>query len=274
MAAAAQMAMEPTEPDLQTAEPAAAEEQPAMDLEKLAALSRAEKDMALYEEWRKHPTKHNMDALLRQLDPLITTEVTKQMGSVAVPTLRAQAKNFAIKAIKTYKPDQGAKLSTHVVNYLKQLRRVNYQYQNLIRLPENRQIQVQTYRDAKQELSDKFRRDPTVQEMADHLMWPIKEVGRMEKELHIEVPESQAVYEPAFAKFNDELDRKLDYVYFSLDPRDKIIFEHLTGYGNKPKLSVTEIASKLKVTPSLISQRKQSINRLLQRAGIYGTTLG
>lgn len=240
---------------------------------KRAALSRAEKDMALYEAWKNNPSKTNMNALLKQLDPLITTEVTKQMGSIAVPTLRAQAKNFAIKAIKTYKPGVGAKLSTHVVNYLKQLRRVNYQYQNLIRMPENRQIQVQTYKDARQVLSDKYRRDPTIQELADHLMWPLKEVARMEKELHIEVPESQAVFEPAFAKFNDELDRKLDYVYFSLDPRDKIIFEHLTGYGNKPKLSVTEIANKLKVTPSLISQRKQSINKLLQRAGIFGTAI-
>ena len=141
--------------------------------------------------------------------------------------------------------------------------------QNAIRLPENMQLKVREFMNAKADLKEKLGREPTSEELADHLGWPLKKVVRMEKQLHNEASASTQIFEPEDPNRDSKLDLKLDLVYRSLSPRDKLIFEYTTGYGGKPKLSNNEIAKKLGVSAAYVSQRKKYIAGVMKKAGIW-----
>jgi DNA-directed RNA polymerase specialized sigma subunit len=47
----------------------------------------------------------------------------------------------------------------------------------------------------------------------------------------------------------------MDYVYYSLPPKDQKIFEYMTGYGETAQLAPVEIAKRMGVSQSHISRR-------------------
>lgn len=150
-----------------------------------------DKDMQLWEAWHKDPSSANLNALLNQLGPLITKEVQRSSGTLPESALRAEGKKWAIKAIKSFEPARGYKLSTHVTNYLQRVRRLNYQYQNVARLPESKQLQFREYNDARNSLEESLGRQPTEDELAAHLGWGKKNVVKYSKMLFKDFLESQ-----------------------------------------------------------------------------------
>lgn len=59
------------------------------------------------------------------------------------------------------------------------------------------------------------------------------------------------------------------FVYESLDPTDRVIMEHTLGMYGRPVMSNQEIARKLGITPSAVSQRKTRIQlRLDERSNL------
>jgi DNA-directed RNA polymerase specialized sigma subunit len=105
--------------------------------------------------------------------------------------LRAEGKKWAIKAIKTFEPGRGIKLSTHVTNYLQRVRRLNYQYQNVARLPESKQLQFREYNEALNQLAEDIGRNPTDEELATHLGWGKKNTVKYGKMVFKDFLESQ-----------------------------------------------------------------------------------
>lgn len=228
-------------------------------------MERWEKDIELWKQWKKDPTSENRKQLLKAVDPIIATEVYKQGGTIPKPILKLKAKNLAVKALHKFDPEK-ARLNTFLVHQLAPLRRANMQAQNIVRMPENMQLKVREYLDARTSLQEKFDRDPTLHEMADKLKWRMKDIQRMERQLHTEAAYSAQVYEGL--QQEADLDMKVDLVYRSLNPRDKLIFEYTLGYGGKPKLSNNDIATKLKVSAAFVSQRKKSIMEDMKKLGI------
>ncbi len=132
-----------------------------------------------------------MANLLQSLGPLITREVQRASGTLPDSALTAEAKKWAIKAVKSYEPGRGVKLSTHVMNYLQKVRRLNYQYQNVARLPESKQLQFRQYSDALTFLENELGRSPTDEEVAAHLGWSKKSVVKYGKLLYKDFTESE-----------------------------------------------------------------------------------
>ena len=87
-----------------------------------------EKDHAAFNVWKADPTKKNLGILIRQVKPLIRSEVNKISGSLPDAALEAEATRWAHHAITTYDPTKGAKLSTHILNVLPKVKRLNYTY--------------------------------------------------------------------------------------------------------------------------------------------------
>jgi DNA-directed RNA polymerase specialized sigma subunit len=231
------------------------------------AISRSERDKELWRKWNKDKSPENLRVLLKALDPVINSEVQKQLGTIPPPVLKLKAKNLVIKALPKYNPDK-AQLNTFIVHQLAPLRRENMKAQNIIRMPENMQLKVRTYIDRRQKLEDKLRREPTSLELADELKWSLKEVRRMEKQFHTEASMGSLTYEEGAAYNNASLNLRTDLVFRSLSPRDQIIFEYSTGYGGKPKITNNAIAAKLGVSSAYVSQRKKFIMGKLKEAGI------
>lgn len=228
-------------------------------------MTQKDKDLELWKQWNKTKSPHDLEAVVRQLNPLIQGEVNRRAGTLARPTLEAQAKVLAVKAIKSFNPKRNVKLSTHVTNQLQKLSRANYAHQNAARVPEHSMLQFHSYNMAKEEFASEHGRDPSTEELADVLRWSPRKLetfktqfGRAELLESIDTPSDLFV---AAAH-----DPRLNYAYYSLSPRQQKIFEHLTGYGGAKKLSNREIIKELGITQGVLSYEKSKIKSILESA--------
>jgi DNA-directed RNA polymerase specialized sigma subunit len=214
-----------------------------------------------FEEWQKTQSPESMSKVLNFYDRLISSEASKYSGVIPTDAAKSYAKKFAIQAIKKYDPSRPAKLSTWITNYLKQLNRIKYSMQQATRMPENLQMMVGHYKEALEELKQELGRDPTNVEIAEKINRPVSLIEKLNKQIYSELQEGRLEYDP---KAIESSDPRIDYVYYDLDPQEKYIFEHTTGYGAKPKLSKKEIAERLGISPASVSMRGKKIAEKLE----------
>lgn len=223
-----------------------------------------EKDVELFREWKATQSPLAMEKLLKQLDPLIQAEVNRRAGTLARPLLESQAKNLAVKAIRSYSPDRGAKLSTHVTNQLQKLSRVNYAHQNAARIPEHSMLQYHTFNVATEDFKTEFGRDPSSEELSDALKWSPKKVEQFRQQFgRQELLESKDSPTDMFVPYAHDM--KVDYAYYSMSPRQQQIFEHTTGYRGAKILNNTQLMKQLNITQGVLSYEKNKIKSLLEQ---------
>lgn len=232
-------------------------------------VSRQDTDLNAWRAWKAAPTDANATALLRQVDPLIQKEVNKWSGALARPLLETEGKRLAMEAFKSYDPDKGAALGTHVVNQLQRMSRLTYTHQNIARLPENKALLYNTYTTAHAELSDTHGRAPTTDELADHLQWPLKKVEEYRRAVsRKERLESGGLFGTGDAGLyaDDTQSHVVDFIHHDLPAQHKAIFEHLTGYGGAQILSNQQIQKKLGLTQGQYSYAKKQLITKLEAA--------
>jgi DNA-directed RNA polymerase specialized sigma subunit len=227
-----------------------------------------QQDIVLWKAYSSDPSPNNLKPLMTAMQPLIHSEVNRWKAAAPQPALHRQAQSLTLHAIKTYDPNKGAALGTHVMNRLKKLSRTAYQHQDLVRLPENKKLRSQALYNAESELQGELGRDPTNAELADRLGWSPKRVSDVQRSLVGEYVESQDVGGEMFSDVygRDVSDPVLDYVYYDLDPTDKQIFEHLTGYSGKPVLTMQQVGIRLGLTDSQVRTRKTRIIKKIKEA--------
>jgi len=222
------------------------------------------RDVELWNTWQGQPNKTTLTPLLKQVDPIIRKEVGRWSGgAVATPILMLQAKKLALQAFQTYNPEKAA-LNTHLTNQLKGLSREPYTYTSPARMPEHRQIKLKTFIDADERLKEGFGRDPTAQELASDLAWSFAEVSRFRKEMRREYSTSQPV-PPGFESHSGD-DDLVGFVYYDLNPQDKLAFEHTTGYGGAPVLDTKSMIGKTGLTQGQISHSKRRLKKIISSA--------
>lgn len=231
----------------------------------------ADKDVQIWEQWKKNPNDvNNTRALLKQTAPLRYRAVTNWQGSVSPTTLNSEAVRISMKAFNTYDPNKNVKLSTHLTNNLKKLSRLGYQEVSFLRMPEERQMKYTTFDTARQDMKDRLGRDPSAMELSDELGWPTAEVDRFLKEdrkLLISsepLPVGMDAFVPQ--KGIDPND-KTHFVLADMNPVDQQIFKHTTGYGGNKILSGKELMDKLGIKQSQLSYRKQVIAKKFKEVG-------
>lgn len=221
-----------------------------------------EKDVELYNKWRQSQSPMDLDKLLKQLDPLVQSEVNKRAGTLARPLLETQAKTLAVKAIKSFSPARGVKLSTHVINQLQKLSRVNYAHQNAARIPEHSMLLYQTYNVALEDFRADTGREPSTEELADTLRWSPKKVEQFRTQFgRQELLESKETPTDMFVPYTHDL--RVDYAYYSMSPRQQKIFEHITGFGGAKEMNNNQIMKQLGITQGVLSYEKNKINAIL-----------
>jgi DNA-directed RNA polymerase specialized sigma subunit len=213
------------------------EEFPAVKQEKIDFKS---KDLHLYNQWRSAPTKKNMTILVDHLSPLIYKEVSRAAGTLPIAALNAEGKNWAIKAIHTYDPDRGFALGTHVTNYLQRVRRMNYKYQHVAKLPENMKMEFPLYNNAMAHLTEQHNREPTEDELASALGWSKGKVVKFKERIHADLIDTGEDNTEEIDRFSDE-NLLMHHILSQLTPEERIIL------NNKGKISATDLAVKLGV---------------------------
>lgn len=198
------------------------------------------KDTALYNQWAGNKSKKNLTALVDHLSPLIYKEVSRAAGTLPIAALNAEGKNWAIKAIHTYDPSKGFALSTHVTNYLQRVRRMNYKYQHVAKLPENMKMEHHLYSNAIAQLTDQLNKDPTEEEIASYLGWSKGKVVKFKERTFSDLIDKGDDNTEEIDKYSDE-NLLMNHIIAQMSPEEKTILNY------KGKISATELADKLGV---------------------------
>jgi RNA polymerase nonessential primary-like sigma factor len=219
-----------------------------------------------YDRWSLEPTPDNMSKIVDSLSPTINSEIQRYTGPK--PLLRTRAKSLAIKAVRTYKPDSGARLNSWVVTQLQPLSRYGRESGRLIHTSELAVRQGAAMAAAREELMDELDDEPTDQQLADHVGISTSRVKTLRalnrpvlSEGAFAGTESPEAVEPAVVETGPDpiLHTATEMVYAGLSPRDKMIIDLKTGRNGKEQLDNQSIARRLGVTPALISQRSAMI---------------
>lgn len=220
-----------------------------------------EQEHELWHQWKKTGDDNKALQLMNSYQPLIFGTVNK-FSSANVPrsVLAAEGQRLAYEAIKTYDPKRGAGLNTHIHSNLRNINRLVYENVSVGKIPEARGMKAVTFKNVKSNLTDRLGRDPSISEMADEMSWSEAEVSRMESEMAGELTagkiEGAEFYGQAINKISRDQEL-MSYAYHDLTGKDKVIFEHSTGYGGKPILSNKEIAKKLRTNEMAITRSKR-----------------
>lgn len=223
----------------------------------------------MWRRWRADPGDHTLRPLLRQIHPIIQSEANKWRGVLADPLLYARGQVLARKALDTFDDKRGVQLSTHVTNNLRKLSRLTYSNQNVARLSENKTLQFNTFRMARDRLEDALGRSASVDELADELCWtPLRVAQFRTQTSRQELLEGgghgdpEAV--PSDQKSSDDF--LVDFVHHDLPQQQKVIFEHLTGYGGAQKLPPAQVAAKLGLSSAQLAYQKRLITERVRAA--------
>ena len=202
------------------------------------------KDLELWKTWKATGSKEHLSVLLDQLSPVIYSEVHRASGSLPTTAIAMEAKKWTVKALENYDPTKGASLSTHVMNYLPKVRRLNYKYQNAVRLPENMQLKYHEYQKELSQLQDELNRDPNEEEMSKRLGWSKSQVVKFRNSLYADLIESSSDRPAEFTKYNT----------------GSILMQHLRDNLSEDEMKILEHA-KTKTVPEMAEMLNVNVNR-------------
>jgi len=229
-------------------------------------MSAREKDLQLWKQWNRTKSNADLQALLNHLQPVINQQVTRWGGTLSRPMLETRAKVLAVEAIRSYNPNAGAALATHVTNRLQKLSRTVYTHTQAARLPEHKAVGMTTFSVANDQLQNDLGREPTHVELADHLGWSQARTREFQRAYGRKELLTSGEFNPSAFPIADQHDPIIDYVYFDMEPQKQQLFEHITGYGGKPVLSNPELMAKFKMTQGQLSYQKRQMKNMFQAA--------
>jgi len=142
-------------------------------------------EIHLWNTWDSQGRKmEHLEPLLKSIDPLIRSETSKRLpglgGSISAPALKNELRNAAVAAIRSYKPDKGTQLTTHVVNNFMRISDFVAANRNAKYMPREDVERYATFQNAKAEFTEEHGRDPSHAELHTRLPgWTLKTVKKM-----------------------------------------------------------------------------------------------
>jgi len=224
---------------------------------------------AAYQEWLADSTPENLNKVVEAANPMITSEIHRYPGPKTL--LRSQARLLAAKAVKTYDPTKGAALRSWMVTQMQPLIR----YSNTLKpmkMSEDMGRKSAELNTVSQQLSQELGRNPTDEELADHIGISVPKINKIRSQVKpvmvesaFDNPEDESMHEPAVQHVSN-IGLADEAVYMSLNDRHKAIYDYKTGsHGTKP-LSNQEIAKRMGISPAAISQITNDISTRILRA--------
>lgn len=193
--------------------------------------------MEHYDAYKQSGSLRDRTKILMALSPVLYKKHQQLAGTLPDSAIKAQIAKHAIAGIESYDPTKGAKLSTHVFNHIAQASRLNYTYQNVVRMSEDKQQgKYKYYKKALDDLNSELNREPTDFEVATRLGWAEKEVRDMKAGLFSDVFESRQEVADEQSKFSDDK-TKINYIMENLTPEENKFFKDKTRGMNQTDLS-------------------------------------
>ena len=223
-----------------------------------------DKDLDLWKAWKASRSQYDLEALLKQMAPVMRRETLRWASIMAPAKLENEAKLLAIKAFETYNPNAGTALATHVTNHLQKLSRSAYARQSTVSVPEQKRLLFNNYMRARSQLEDATGRPPSLDEIADHMRLPPKRLQAV-----VDVVGKREYMEsgdgPSFLMHMDDPE-VVHLAYHDMTPTQKKIFEMRTGYGGNAVKGGAAIMHATGLTQGQLSDQLNQIKQLLERA--------
>lgn len=218
--------------------------------------------------YRQKPTPQNLNGIVQHLQPTID-QALKVYAKTDSPVVRSRARVMAARAVKSFDPTFGASLQTHVMRQLQALQRVAPTMQEPMAMPERLRRDRGAVLRAIDETANELGREASDEEVAERTQLPVKRVVKVRQLMRAGVPLSQIesaddddgedADSDMIASQTTPEDDWIDAVYHDLGDVDRIILQYRTGYRGAEKLSNNEIARKLNLSPSAVTQRATRI---------------
>lgn len=206
---------------------------------------------------------NDVDKLIKDNKKLIDLEASRYATNIPLITVQLEAYKLAREAAKSYNAATGLKFSTHLVNSLKKLSRLSTKYGAVLRVPENTQFGINKLQKMEKDLEHTLGRTPTTEELSHHSGFSVKSVVHTMQSRKTSSGMSSLFDAPAL--FDSANDEWVQFVYHDLPDKDKLIFEHKTGFGGKPLLDNAAIAKKLNLSIGTLNNRMKVINTTLAK---------
>lgn len=217
-------------------------------------------EQLLWRQWKVSKDEEKLNQLYKTFKPLIMSSVNR-FKNVPLPpeAIELEAKRLFFRGLQTYNPAKGTKLNTHLINQMKPLYRYIAQNQNIGYIPEIRIRQIGAFKMAEKDLEEKLRRPPTTAELSEKMGVSIPEATRLRNELRKGLVESLDDFTTLFQKTNPKKDA-MYYVYHELDPKQKLVFERLTGLtGKRQYTKSTDISRITRIPVNRIRKMRKEI---------------
>ena len=199
--------------------------------------------------------------LLDEHKDTINKHVQKWSGVLPDVVIKKHAETYALDAFKSYDPSKGADIKTHLFNHLSKLSRLNYEHQNVVKIPEHQILHIRNYQDTVAHLTDTLGHTPNEEEIADHMVVPVAHV----KKLAHNLAHKDYIYDPTEAEIQQEsieADPQSLYIrdtFKKLPTLERKQFSDLTGYNNTAILKPAQFGQKYKLKPYEVSRVKSSL---------------
>ncbi len=234
---------------------------------KLTRLTPAE-ELEHWQRWKdggEHP--EDLKDLLHSLQPLIRHRMRAYHGRVRLipdAAIEAEFNIRAVEALKSYKPDRGATIATHVYRYLEKAKRFIAENQNVGRIPENRVYKIRQYQKVRNDILEDTGKIPSVAELAKKLNWSVAETDRLDSELRNDLT-SQGFENDPYSVIPSKSEEVLRLFKYELAGNERTVYEYLTGQDRDRMTSTGAIARKMGIPDYQVSRIKDGIQRKLQR---------
>ena len=210
----------------------------------------------LIRQYQETGSKEMEDQLFDLHKSYIQANINKWSGVLPEAVLQAYGKHYALNAFKTFDPNKGGSINTHLYNNISQVSRRVYAANNSLSIPEHQIQMIGKVNSAKDYLVDELGRDPTTDEIADHLHLPKQHIAKIIKNQRADFLNDSDTDQQHQVGGDNKLSDKIFGYRQGLDEKQKEHFDHLTGFGGTTALSPQQFGKKFKLKPYEVSRLK------------------
>jgi DNA-directed RNA polymerase specialized sigma subunit len=209
--------------------------------------------------------------LLRKYRPNIEKLIRRwTRAPVPVAAIQGEAMKLLLLAADKYDPNAGVLFKTFMETQMRGLYRYVTTHKNVARVPEHRALEIRRFQNAKSLLEARKDREPTHDEMADHLGWSQQQVTMMDTALSrgaLSLAESE---ERGFSdpiSYYNRMGETFEFIYFRMTPEEKLVYDYSLGAHGKKKIrSVAEMSRKTGIPTDRIYAIKRKLAQEVTRA--------